>query len=266
MSQNHNVRLFGHTWKVSESSTQSWWKNEQERNLSNPENEIDFVNNLNWTKLLIEEEIEINHKYDKFNSHISYNGVNSMFYGWKKVNELYSEYKNSQNWKADLVIKLRYDIDFNIDRILDVVKSTSDNIYVNRSHIFELAKSYSDIIFIGRETELNFSLALEKFNSNFFLKTYFKKYNLFIPEIFVSNFIFESSKINCVDFELVIVRDENTRVNIFESKLLLDKFFVSENKKFLSSIKAGVLNKCKRIINQKMSSFILKIGRRIKRL
>lgn len=243
LSKCHDVKLFGHTWDVVESNSQSWWKNESD---SIFESEIDIkecLNFINWSGIMIEKEKHFPNNFLNFKSQISYESIYSMFYGWKMVYELYYKYKESKTWVADVLIKLRFDIEFDVEQILKSVDSIMDLIVVNKSQTWGLEHAYSDIIFIGKESIFNPSLALERFESSKTLKLYFKRYKLFIPELFVSKFVFDFSKVICKDLSLIIVRDINIRVQIFDSKLFYSQNFRLENRKFIDGIKVYFFKK-----------------------
>lgn len=253
--ENHDVKLFGHTWNNLESSSKSWWKEESKMQLMGSQLDNIPMNNFQWNVIKVEDEKEFSCPIKDFNSQISYEGIYSMFYGWTAVYEVYCEFKNSNKWNADILLKLRFDIDFDIEKITSSINSISKSIIVNKSQTWGVEGAFSDILFIGPESELNFSLALSKFESNKVLKSYFKRYNTFVPELFVSKFVFGDAKFKSEDFSLYIVRDEKTRINVFDSKLAIDHEFIVTNKNFAKGLKEVMILKIIRFLKIKIKEF-----------
>ena len=66
---------------------------------------------------------------------------------------------------------------------------------------------------------------------------------MFVPELFISKYVFDFSKVVCKDLSVVIIRDKDTRVQIFDEKLFNSLVFTEGNKIFIGGIKVNVFRK-----------------------
>lgn len=182
------VKIFVHTYSEIDSNTHSWWnRNTQINNYKANTNEvIDFlqpqtyvINGFDVSEIVPE----------YFVSDGSFEGTISMV---KSINEVYKQlntYSKNSNWLPDYIIKTRFDISFNINKVIDAIKHIE-----NKKGIFIKAKNsntlggVSDIFFIHK-LNLPLDRILEKFNGKELI-LYFKKYKIFYMELFIyENFI-----------------------------------------------------------------------------
>lgn len=213
LKKNHNVKIFTHTWDKVESTTKSWWIKSDS---NNKENEIEYIQNLIKSSLKpelsqISSYSSLDNKYvpDYYKSQISYSGIKCMLQSNFLVWKLFQKFAANNDWKADIVIRIRYDIDFDFELF---IKNLNCVINKNRvltffSENWAFAGVYSDIIIaFNYENAKVFYNSLNTFCYETLLKKYFEIYSIFIPEVFFYKYILTKVKYLSIRSKLNIVR------------------------------------------------------------
>lgn len=225
LKKEHELKIFCQTWDEQESKTESWWgKKELMNNFTfNPE---EIIN-----KFIKPDEIIINEKLLNievplnYNSTISYEGIYSMFYGINQSYILYKKFSEEKDWVADILIKIRYDIDFNIEPVLNNINNISQNKFlVFSSNSYDFFNSYSDTLFVFDNNTIDLFNSFELFKENKTLTSYFNKFKYFIPEVFISEFVLKNKNHIKLNKDLFIIRVNGNKilVNCESEKLKLE--------------------------------------------
>lgn len=225
----NDVKIFCQTWADVESETQSWWnlggKNDSE--VLAPA-EI-LVSLLAPNEFIVSKKQEFNSAPEFFNSLISYEGISSMFYALKQSYLIYERYSERNSWIADVVIRIRYDIEFDfadiVDKIIDVTKEKK--LLAISSKTYNYLNSYSDLLFVlPSDHASKLFNTFDCFNNISVLKKYFSKYKHFLPEIFVSEYVMRNSKVELLFSRVTILRMNGDLVEVSmidkESQFLFD--------------------------------------------
>lgn len=166
------VKIFIHTWKIS--NKESFLKTisglEYKEKDKIVESGLEFLENYNYQKLLVEHYDEYEVKFKQLLSSLKFVpatdegdvqrkdiGPISMHYSIYKSNELKKEYENENNMKFDWVIRMRTDSDFRLDK-LDLTllsselnipsgedwadNSINDQFAIGNSHAMDLYSSF----------------------------------------------------------------------------------------------------------------------------
>lgn len=256
LSENNEVKIFCQTWDEPEANTKTWWNKEEIKlnELFNP-NEI-------LTKTIHPDEIVINSNETKldaphfYKSKISYEGVYSMFYSINQSYLLYDDYCRKMKWEADVLIKIRYDIEFDIESIINNIHLAIDNdeMIVFSSNTYDFFDSFSDTLLVlpNNNKYSDFFNINNKFLDNSLLIKYFEIYVEFIPEIFISDFVFNNPKFVRLNNNLYLIRTNGDKIEI--SSL--------NQKKIIETTILNINNFChhkfsnKKQFNQKLTLFL----------
>jgi hypothetical protein len=183
-SENHEVKIFCHTWSELEANTSSWWgKSEvKESVIGTIENEI--INAYNPASFIIEnsDSIILEKEFEFYKSNISFEGVQLMYYSLNESFEILREYELNNNWQSDLVIRSRYDILLDFDQIC----LKTSNMMIPISSNFDIIGGISDVFALLPRNQMDlYSQQYVNFCNKDILKKYFDKYALFVPELFL---------------------------------------------------------------------------------
>lgn len=218
----NDVKIFCQTWNTIESETTSWWSKKNSKSeydkfyISETIHQI--LNPVDFSLSILEETI-LHNKPFFFKSKISYDGIFSMlkanYYAWI----LLQDYIKKENWIPDIVIKIRYDIDFDFEEFNLNLKSVykQNKILTFTSFNWAFTNSYSDIFIAFKyENAKLFYTAFEKFTNNDYLEKYFENYTLFVPELFYFKYILKECLVININENLNIIRIGGSNVTICE--------------------------------------------------
>jgi len=205
VSQGNDVRVFCQTWDSIESNTESWWK----KSSYSSDNVVPTQLRVLKPQIL---KIEKNLIFSADSLHVL-NGVlfenlYSMYFSWSSAYREYVKYSETEIWYADVLIKLRYDIDFDFRPFIDLIKTSNFNIVAVKSKYYNDFKSFSDCVFLLKNKRSNlfiFDMCNFLMNSSL-IDGYKAKFNKFIPEIFLSQILNANCDITVVDIDLNIIR------------------------------------------------------------
>lgn len=225
----NDVKVFCQTWDSFEANTNSWWGKSEEK-FESDLNEVELlVKILKPTaySILSQKDVELSTKPDFYCSDISFSGIESMFLAFNEVSKLLKSYCDTSTWQPDCIIRIRYDIDFDSSVFVNGILNFADNNLVCfESNIWSFANAISDVLFAFPYNLLNsFLNALENFRNHNILKLYFKRYKLFVPELFISNFVFNGINRVYINDDIFIVRALNSQsILISKKNISLNKF------------------------------------------
>ena len=240
LKKKNEVKIFCQTWEEPESKTMTWWNYSDLINEENySPNEI-LKNTINPDIFIINKKSSTYIKPNYYNSTITYDGIASMYYALNESFKLCEEYSSKNNWEFEIVIRMRYDIEFDYVSLLELIEHSQ----INKNQIFfstntyDFFDSYTDVLFVlvNKNKISDFFNNLNLFLQDDFLRVYFNKYTKFIPEIFISEFILQNNKILKIFLEINIVRINDEIVNV-GNNFWLDTFKNSiNNSEFVKKI------------------------------
>lgn len=220
LKEKNETKVFFHTYPDIEANTPSWWQKTKNGSISKI-NLDEIVSVLNPTLYEIRD-FQLNDLQPSyFSSDGSFIGAKSMYKSFEEAYKLVENYKLTQGWSPDLIIKLRFDIRFNTTAI---VKLISDYNYrfdaacilaQNSNHFGGI----SDILIIHRPT-IKFDKLYQDFNSDN-LFNYFKKFKVFYSEIYIRLTVLSGIKIKYFNPDLCIVRLDGNEIKIGTTKKTL---------------------------------------------
>ncbi len=230
LQRSGDVDVFCHTWDIEESVTASWWKEHKPGDIPpatvNPK---DIETRYKPVRCLIEPSRKFDDSEYKIKSSVPVAGILSMLHSQQQAFQLLEQYSRESGTEYDVVIKLRYDLFFEIaSSFSSIIKDCiADNcLYLPTSNPYELGGSFSDVFVLGpaRLVGEYFSFAP---NFGNVVANYQKSgYKELLPELCLTQYLFER-KI-CIR-ELVGLRIHILRLSGEKFQINTDRNF-SENK------------------------------------
>lgn len=190
LSRHGDIKIFCHTWDTEESVTASWWKGDQ-----NDLSGIQSVNRSELEKVYQPEELEIetSRRFDTsgldLDSSVPAEGILSMLHSQVKVFHLMKNYEARTGSRFDLVIKSRFDLEYDVDDSFSeqIRDSAVENLVcLPTSNPYEIIGSYSDVFVIaGRQVSEKYFSFCENFREAVQLYNQIG-YRKFLPEFCMS--------------------------------------------------------------------------------
>lgn len=219
LRDNYDLLIFCQTWDTPDANTPSWWGKEEYEGINEKNISETIKLNLKPTVLKINNKSDIEScetpKY--FKSLISYEGIISMYFALYEAYRLLQRYCKDKSWSPDFVFRLRYDIEFDFLAIENYLNlpNYSNKVFAFASDNWFLSGAISDVFYIlpFKESSIGFDL-LAKFKDNTIISEYFKKYNSFVPEIFLTKLISNKFQIENIKGSLSIIRNNGSNLII----------------------------------------------------
>ncbi len=224
-SDNHEVKIFCHTWSEVESNTTSWWKQNEikESALQSIENEV--INKYDPAAYIVEnsENVILENEFEFYKSRISFEGVQLMYYSLSQSFEILKEFELKNNWQSDLVIRSRYDILLDFENI----PLSPSNIMIPISGAFDIIGGLSDVFAMIPRNQIDFYAEQYKnFCDKSILKKYFERYTLFIPELFLATTMHRLNYFP-INNNITILRlnGDEIMINVFYKTPIINDYF-----------------------------------------
>lgn len=147
------VDVFCHTWDIEESVTASWWK--EHENSGPPPNNVNTqeVIDLYQPKAYrIDASIQFEEIPVNIKTSIPVSGILSMLYSQYEAFRLMETYRNEQGLQYDLVVKTRYDLEYEISQPFwpAVQRALVESVLlVPNTNPYELTGACADVFAIG---------------------------------------------------------------------------------------------------------------------
>jgi hypothetical protein len=202
------VNVFCQTWGTLESDTASWWKpNAHNEPLRDNEIEERLCEYLSPTAHSIIRELPIPTAPTCYRALIPYEGVYSMYFGEFTACELYDAFSKETGWVADYVLKLRYDVVIDNESLSEtLIRGLQSDACVYSSKFYSFLGACSDVSWVIKQEFIMLANGLKFFLDENTLSKYFQKYNLFVPELFLSDFVFSGLSTCRLQGQLGILR------------------------------------------------------------
>ena len=153
LQQSGDVDVFCHTWNIEESITGSWWK---EHKPDNPPpatvSDRQIEESFSPVKYIIEPSRQFDDSGYNIKSSVPVVGILSMLHSQLQAFQLLQQYSKETGTEYDVVIKLRYDLVFEIATpFSSMIKNciTNNCLYLPTSNPYELGGSFSDVFVLG---------------------------------------------------------------------------------------------------------------------
>ena len=221
LSSEYDVKIFCQTWDEVESVNYSWYEKNKLDNIQDYFPEAILRKSLQPDAIRIDTTVDFKKAPVFYKSTMSYEGVASMFDGIKKSYLLYKDYAVYHKWHADVIIRIRYDVVFDIEKLKSRISAMLEKkqILVYNSTVFDFIDTFSDTLIVlpNNDSCTSFFYTLDKFLDNVFLSKYFAIYDTFIAEFFISDLIlnqqpkdkvFQKLSILRINGDVVVLSDE----------------------------------------------------------
>jgi len=217
----YNADVFIHTWDEIEAKTKSWHNRHMDVTTLSKTNLTDLKNIYSPKGLLIEHQSDMETAdLTTPNNAISALGQERMLHSMFMADQLKSDYETKNNFKYDVVVKIRPDILLVNPLVLPEVSEGVDHIAGNRiglKQVNDIQKYKAcDIINISTSSDMTKICAAEKEFEKFFVENVLAK--TFIHSGFVDHMLFQNLKLNILDFnynrDWTIVRKASKRKNL----------------------------------------------------
>lgn len=185
------VDVFCHTWDIEDSISASWWKEHSagivpETNV----NEKEVSDLYQPTAIRIEPSKFFKEASLAIHSAIPVSALLSMIYSQHAAYLLMDNYARERNISYDLVVKTRYDLEYEIAEAFGEKLKNINNfrLLVPNSNSFELTGACADIFAAGNHNSMSEYLKFyERFDEA--LSFYRDLYKVFIPELFLRTYL-----------------------------------------------------------------------------